>query len=334
MSNEKEEKELSPQDDEIQAELIRKANRSKRLASILPYAGMVGVILFFFIATKGKFLESANLALLLNQCFITLTVMSGAIFVYTLGNLDMSVGSVMALSAFVMTKMFLKGLPFIVCFLTSILLCIALFSITAIAKNKLGIIPFVASLCIMNICTGIVVVGIKQGDYTFPYSKISYLNTVPVKLVVLLTMLIIGYVLYNYTSFGKELKAIGGSPTVARISGINVEKLNRLAYACLGIAVGVASFFAVLRGGKADTSIGSGINLNIMVGIVLGGFPLYGGANCRYSAPFVGAITVTALTNGLSMLGQASAVGYGIRGLLFIIIVGLTYEKSKGNLIS
>ena len=96
---------------------------------------------------------------------------------------------------------------------------------------------------------------------------------------------------------------------------------------------GIAGLFTVARAGVVDTSVGSSTNLNVMVGIVLGGFPLSGGANSRFSAPIIGTLMVTVLTNGLGMLGYASAIGYGIKGLLFIAVIALTYEKSKGKLV-
>ena len=107
-----------------------------------------------------------------------------------------------------------------------------------------------------------------------------------------------------------------------------------MAYITIGITIGVASLFAVIRGGEADISIGTGVNLNVMIAVVLGGFPLYGGANARFSAPIIGALMVTVLTNGLSMMGQANSLGYAVKGILFIIVVGLTYEKSNGKLIN
>ena len=152
-------------------------------------------------------------------------------------------------------------------------------------------------------------------------------------MLVLIALILIGYVLYNYTGFGKSLKAIGGSPVVARISGIKVEKVTYLAYILIGVMIGISALFTVARSGAVDPSVGSSMNLNVMIAIVLGGFPLSGGANARFSAPLIGALMVTVLTNGLAMMGQANALGYGIKGLLFIIVVALTYEKSKGKLI-
>ena len=143
-----------------------------------------------------------------------------------------------------------------------------------------------------------------------------------------------GYFLFNYTGFGKSLKAIGGNTTAARISGIRVERCIFLAYAAIGFTLAVGGLFTVVRAGIADTAVGGGLNLNVMTAIVLGGFPLSGGANAKFHAPLVGALTVTILTNGLGLLGYANAVGYAIKGLLFIIVVALTYEKSKGKLIS
>ena len=205
--------------------------------------------------------------------------------------------------------------------------------ITATAKNYLKLNPFIASLCVSNISSGIVVAVTKQGKITFPYSKAPWLNNTSTKVLVLIALILIGYVLYNYTGFGKSLKAIGGSPVVARISGVKVEKVTYLAYILIGVMIGISALFTVSRSGAVDPSVGSSMNLNVMIAIVLGGFPLSGGANARFSAPLIGALMVTVLTNGLAMMGQANALGYGIKGLLFIIVVALTYEKSKGKLI-
>jgi ribose transport system permease protein len=71
-----------------------------------------------------------------------------------------------------------------------------------------------------------------------------------------------------------------------------------------------------------------------MIGLVLGGFPLAGGARSRFSAPIIGALMITALTNGLALMGQANTIGYAIRGILLIIVVSMSYDKSDGELIT
>ena len=324
-------------EDLIQLSLNKKAARRDTMTQILPYAGILLLIAVFEVLTQGKFLGVENLKLLLNQSFNMCMLMCGAVFLYALGNLDMAVGAVMSLAAVVLTRSYRAGIPLILATLLGIIVAVAFMSVTAVAKNKLKIQPFIASMCVQNVSNGIVLVVYKmlgKEGITFPYSQVSWIDSWGVKIAALIIMLVIGYVLFTHTSFGKSLKAIGGNPNVAKISGIHVERTTWLAYVAAGIAIGIAALFAVVRGGIADTSIGNGVNLNVMIGVVLGGFPLYGGANAKFSAPIIGALTVTVLTNGLGFIGYSNAIGYAIKGVIFLTVVGLTYEKSKGKLIN
>ncbi len=321
-------------DDLIQQSLNRAAQNKERFSTLLPYAGIVLLVLLFAILTKGKFISLENLKLLLNQCFVMVIIMIGATFIYAHGSMDMAIGNILALSSLVLALLYNANVPFVISLLAAIVTSVGFMCITATAKNYLGLNPFIASLCVANIASGIVVARCKVSKVTFAHSKAPWLNEVWLKLVVLVALIIIGYMVFNYTAFGKSLKSIGGNLTVARISGIKVEKTTYLAYIALGIAVGIAALFTVSRVGAVDPSIGSSMNLNVMIAIVLGGFPLAGGANSRFSAPIIGSLMVTTLTNGLAMMGQANFLGYGIKGLLFIIVVAITYEKSKGKLIN
>lgn len=322
-------------EEDIQAKLNHKANRKERITTVLPYLGIAFLIIFFIIATNGRFIEIKNIKLLLNQSFSMVIVAVGAAFIYATGGLDMAVGSVMALSALVTTMLYQQDLPLIVCLLSGIGVSVLSMSITALAWNHLHISAFIASLCVMNVASGIVLAAkAKYGKIQFTYSKSPWLDSAEIKIIVLIVMIVIGFILFNYTKFGKSLKAIGGSPRVAHVSGIKVETSRLLAYVVMGITIGIAALFAVVRGGIADTSIGAGMNLNVMTAVVLGGFPLSGGANAKFSAPIIGALMVTILTNGLGIMGYANSMGYAIKGVLLLIVVAMTYERSKGKLIN
>jgi ribose transport system permease protein len=320
-------------EDEIQEILNRKAIRKDRITQLLPFIGIVVLIAFFMVTTKGRFLGAANLKLLLNQCFTMVIVMVGAVFLYSLGSMDMALGAVMGVSALVITVLYTMGIPLLISLMAGIATSILFMSVTALAKTKLHVDPFIASLCVMNVCNGIVMAVSKVGKPVFPYSKAPWLNLWNTKIVVLILVVAIGYVLFNYTAYGKSLKAIGGNPMVAHISGIKVDRVTLLAYVTVAVTLGIASLFAIVRGGLADTSVGAGVNLDVMVAVVLGGFPLSGGANAKFSAPIIGALMVTILINGLAMMGQANVLGYAVKGVLFIVVVALTYEKSNGKLI-
>lgn len=322
-------------EEEIQRELVKKADRKSKLTMVLPYAGLVLLVAFFTIATGGKFVGGENIVLLLNQCFNMVVVIVGGAFLYAIGGLDMAIGSVMGVSAMIMTLLFSNGVPLLFSFLVGLAASIACMSVTACAKNYLKVDPFVASMCVMNVCQGIVTTVIaKKGTLTFPFSKAPWLDASVTKVITLVLLIATGYVLFNKTAFGKSLKAIGGNPKVAKISGIKVERTVLLAYVAIAFTLTLGALFATVRAGVVDSGIGAGLNLNVMTAIVLGGFPLTGGANARFSAPIVGALTVTVLSNGLGMLGLANTLGYAIKGLMFLIVVAISYEKSKGKLIS
>ncbi|MCC8044834.1 MAG: ABC transporter permease [Clostridiales bacterium] len=326
-------KSAASQGEDIQKKLNEAELRKERLTMVLPYAGIVFLVVLFSVLTKGKFIGADNLSLLLNQCYTLVIVIIGATFLYSMGAMDLSLGQVMAVSSMVLSLLYQRNVPLLVCFLVAVIVAVAFMSITATAKNYLKLDSFIASLCISNVASGIVSAVSKKGKIVFPYSKAPWLNGVPVKVVVLVVLLVVGYLLYNYTVLGKSVKAIGGSMTVARISGIKVEKTIYLVYLLMGIMLAIAGVFNVARAGVVDPTTGSSMNLNVMVGIVLGGFPLSGGANSKFSAPIIGALMVIILTNGLGMLGYASAVGYLFKGILFVIVIALTYEKTKGKLV-
>lgn len=321
------------EDNGIQQKLNRDAMRKERLTQILPYIGILFLIALFTALSKGKFIGMENLGLLINQCFTMVIVIIGATFLYATGAMDMSIGQVLAVSSLVLTLLFQRNIPLIICLLAGIATAVVCMCVTATARNYLKLDPFIASMCISNVCSGIVSAVSKKGKVIFPYSQAPWLSSPVVKVLVIIVMVGIGYFLYNYTAFGKSVRSIGGSPVVSRISGIRVEKTIYFVYIAMGIAIGISALFTVARAGVVDPTIGGSMNLNIMVALVLGGFPLSGGANAKFSAPIIGSLMVTILTNGLGMLGQASSVGYCIKGLLFIIVIALTYEKSKGKLV-
>ena len=321
--------------EEIQLVLDAKARRKQRITMVLPYVGIVLLLLFFSLFTDGKFFQIDNFKLLVSQCFTTTIVVMGCAFLYAEGCLDMAVGAVMAVSTLVLTRSILNlQLPIGIALLLAVVVSIFFMSITALTKNFLHVEAFVASMCILYLCSGIVQISEADGTTYFPYSAYKYFDSPVIKTVTLIVLFGIGYVLFNYTRVGKSLKAIGGNSVVAKISGINLNWFNWIADTLCAVTLAIAGLFSVVRTGQVDSAAGSGLNLNVITAVVLGGSPLTGGTNSRFLSPVLGSLMVTILTNGLALMGYANAIGYFIKGVMFLVVVGLTYERSKGKLIS
>lgn len=320
--------------DEIQLKLNQAARRKDIVTKVLPFTGLVFLLILFSLTTNGLFLDESNFAVLVNQCFTLVIIAVGAAFVYASGAMDMSVGGVLAFSQLGAALIIRDtNMPIVVAALACILMAVVCSSFSAIMHVLFRVPIFVATLCNMYICTGIVTLMVEKSDVYITYSEFAYLNSTEIKLSVLVIVVALGYILFNYTRLGKDLKALGSNPSAAVLSGVRRGPVLLLSFVILGVCIGISAFFTLMRNGVVNAASGTGVQLNVMVAIVLGGFPLAGGARAHLPATIVGALMVTILTNGLVLIGLSPEWGNLAKGVLFLIVVALTYDKSKGKLV-
>lgn len=319
---------------EIQHELDRKAARKNRLNLIIPYVGLIFVTVFFEIVTGGKFLGRDNMGNLINQGFVLCMIAIGSAFVYAHGGMDFSVGAVSGVAQLVLGALILAGCPLWLCIATSILVCVVGGTCTAAITLLLGVPVFVGSMCVRTSATGILKTAVETSELAVNFQKYNYINNVWVKAVILLLSIVVAVYLFNYTTIGKYNKAIGGNARTAQQAGVNRKKYVFIGYLIMGICVGIASVFAFFRSAQVSAYSGNGYEFNVMMAIILGGFPMTGGDRSRISGAIVGALTVTLLTNGLGLWGLDATLINGVKGLLFVAIVALSYDRSAGKLVS
>jgi ribose transport system permease protein len=319
---------------QIQIDLDKKAKRKALIETILPFTGLVAIFVFFIVITQGKILNPQNVENLINQSFVMVLVAVGAAFVYAHGGMDFSMGTVSGVSQLVM-GLFLVRLhvpvwaAIFVCILTSVAACGMVGGLSLVFKVPV----FVASLCMRSICTGILTTVLSNREIILGYGEYLAFNNAALKALVLILVFAVGYYLFNFTAIGKREKAVGGNRLTADQAGIRVPDTIFIAYIFLGICVGIASFFSIFRVSTVSSASGSGLEFNIMTAMVLGGFPFAGGDKARLQAAVIGAITVAILTNGLTLWGLDVNLVNGVKGALFIVIVGLSYDKNSGKLV-
>ena len=102
-----------------------------------------------------------------------------------------------------------------------------------------------------------------------------------------------------------------------------------LSHLILGVCVGIAACFQMVRAGSVSSQSGSGLEFNIMIALALGGFPMAGGASAKIRSTIIGVLTITFLTNGLTLAGMDSTYINLVKGLLFILIVAVSYDRSN-----
>lgn len=315
---------------DVQEILNKKAQRRSLLTNLLPFTGLTFIFLFFIIVTNGKMLGSRNLTNLISQCFSVSLVAVGASFVYAHGGMDFSIGVssgvAQLVAALILTATVLPTWMAIAACIFTAVLCSTIVGATS---AFLRVPVFVVSLCMRAICSGTLTVGISKSDIAIDYLKFNAFNNEFLKLYLLLAAIGIGYYLFEYTSLGKSEKAIGGNAFTSFQAGVKVKSCQILAYTLMGLCVGIAAFFQLTRTGSVSGSSGSGLEFDIMVAIVLGGFPMTGGSAAKLRAALIGAFTITILSNGLVLWGMDYLLINGVKGLLFLIIVAISYDRTN-----
>lgn len=328
-----ENKKMQLSEEQIQEELNRKAARKDIITFLLPIIGLVLLVVFFAVMTGGKFFSSSNLGNLISQGFTIILVAAGAAFIYAGGNLDMSLGAVFGVTevaaGLIMSRYQANGwIVLLVAVITGVLCT----SVTAMTYSLLNVPPFVASLCMMNICNGIISWVVEDGEVYTNYSLYSQWDRTVVHGIVLVLVLGSGYYLFTRTRIGKDAKALGGNRMTAVISGVRKTKAIWICYALLGVCIGLAGFFGIVRACRVSAGSNT-LALNTITAVVLGGFPLRGGAKAHFHAAIVGAVIVTILSNGLTLMGLDPAITLAVKGALFLVVVAVGTDRSKGKLI-
>lgn len=301
----------------------------QKIQQFLPVAGLLFIILFFGIVTDGRIFSRTNMVSILNQCFTLVIAAVGGTFVYAHGGMDMSIGSVQGLCVWI-GILVINATNWVVGLATILLLGMFCGFVTGGTHISLGIPAFITSMCVSYICRGIVTTAVSNRSIRVDTSFYKF-NNWGLKLAVLVVVIAIGMILFERTRTGKTLKAIGGNKTAASFAGVNVKKSILSAYMILGCCIGLTAFFAISREGAASSGTGSGLELDMMLAVALGGLPFTGGAAAHMSCAVVGSMIITILGNGLMLWGIPVEAIQGIKGILFLTVIAITYEKTNVN---
>lgn len=318
----------------IQEKLDKRAAQKRLIGMIIPYLGLAFIFVFFTIVTNGRFLSPVNIENLINQSFTLTIIAIGSVFVYAHGGKDMSIGASSGVGQLACAMLLVAGFPVWIAVSACILVTMAAASAVAGIAIKLRVPVFIGSMCIRTSFVGILQMVTLQGEVIVDFQRYNYMNSSTAKFIIILVFCAIGYFMFSFTSFGKYNKAIGGNQVTAAQAGIQTNKSILFAFLFMGFCVGVSAMFSLFRLGKVTGTSGSGIEFNIMIAMALGGVPMMGGEKTKISSAIVGAISIIFLTNGLQLWGLLPAVINGAKGLLFVIIIALSYDRSAGKLIS
>ncbi|MPW26576.1 hypothetical protein GC105_12335 [Alkalibaculum sp. M08DMB] len=302
--------------------------------TIIQYASLLFVILLFGIITGGNIFSSYNVKTLIGQISPLMIVSSGVVFMFANGSIDIASGAVIGLCAMLSALILNSTDSLPLALIVSVIVSIVLYLFSTFVSIKFGLVSTIASLAIMFMARGVITYVCSLMPSTVislnNYSILQKFKTDPVlQIVITVSIVVITWIIFSFTKIGKGAIAIGDNPVSARQSGIKIEKTKCICAAIAGTCVGIASIFSLARAGSVTKNIGSGIEMDIMVAIILGGMSLAGGSKSKFSAAVIGTITFRLLSNGMTMSGVPTRYVSLIRGIIFLVIVFATLRQSK-----
>lgn len=313
------------------AYFFRKRQAGERhISEIFPILGTVAVAVLFAVTTKGRFLAIGNLKLIIVQSTIVMIGALGTAFVLAHGNVDLSIGGVLAMSCLAgyYAGQIQPALLVPACLLSSVGLSL----LVGATHVYLGIPAFISGLCVMFIGTG-VVQSLAGAGLTTP-KEYDGLDNIWFYLAVLAVVIAVSCVLFHATKLGRYSAAIGANPRAAQLSGVNVRRYKMLAFLYSGVCVGIGAFLTLLRSGGITASTGGTFQIDCLIVMVLGGLPLSGGFGVKIQNVAFGALAYYMLNNGLIMSNVSPTIIFAIKGVLFLLIVGITYNRHSGQALS
>jgi rhamnose transport system permease protein len=299
-------------------------------------SGIIAVLVVFVAVTASiqpRFVDQANIQFLLSNTTVYALLALGETMVVLSRNVDLSVGSVLGLSAYVSTNLFghHPGLPIPVVFLVGLgigLVC----GIGNGLMVAIGRVPsLVVTLATLYIIRGIdilIVGGNEVVAQTLPNSFINIprANVFGVPYLAIVIAVVIGAGAYYLRSFrsGRELYAIGSNPEAARLAGIPVGKRIFTAFAVSGGIAGLAGVLWAAQYQTIDSTAGTGYELTVISAVVVGGVAIFGGSGSAVGAA-VGALLLSTIASALNVLGISPFWDQAIAG--FLLLVAITLDR-------
>lgn len=312
----------------------KRLNTSK-IASFSSFAGLA-LLIILYVVLMGSNLSGFALTTVLNQTVITALVATGAVFIYTTGAFDISLGAEVAVAALVGAYAYLWTESIWVMLLVCVVLAVAIGAFNSVLANVFNLPVFVTTIAMLSVLNSLVKVLINASggaNVKVPKSAVRGIDTVQIKLLVLVGFLVLAVLLFRYLKIGRQEKFIGGNPVCAQLTGINAKKLTITAFMIAGLGAGLAAFLYIVRSPTLSSDTASSIGMDVMVSIVFGGMPISGGAKSKISSGIIGATSMVLLSQIMQILNLGSGINQLVKALLFLVVVSLASINYRSKML-
>ncbi len=287
-------------------------------------------VTFFSIVTE-YFLTMPNFRNILSNSVDLAIVAIGMTMIILMGQIDVSIGSVLGIIAIVVSNLLLMGVNPILVIIAGIITGAILGSLNGVLVGYVGIPGIIVTLGMMNIWRA-GIFGLLGGDWisgippVFDFISDQFYG-IPINLIIILALYAIFWYVLKYRRFGRHIYAIGNDKEAARLSGIKVERVIVYTYALMGALVSLAAFTYLGRMGGVEITVKQLLPLKAIAAVVIGGTAITGGKGSVLGT-LLGVLFVNVLQNGIILLGIPSLWEQAIVGVLIILAMASDLIRS------
>lgn len=311
-------------------DMKRKVSELSRYGIYIAFAAMC----ILFAIMNPLFLAPGNIINIIRQVSFNAILAMGMLMVIITGGIDLSVGSVVALSAVITASLVQTSSPVMPVLLAVLIglgigaLC-GVFNGLLITKGKLA--PFIVTMVMMTMARGAAQLFTKGRPVTglletFDFLGAGFILGIPVPIYILVVVVLITHFILTCTRTGRYIYAVGGNEQAAIASGLKAHQMKLFVYIFSGIMAALVGIILTARLNSASPVLGNGYELDAIAAVVIGGASMNGGKG-KVIGTVIGALIIGTISNGLDILNVSSYWQQIIKGI--IILVAVLLDKKE-----
>ena len=304
-------------------------NNKKLVNRIQDLGALIALILLVIVIgiISPEFRTVSNFLSLFRQSSINGFIAFGMTCVILTGGIDLSVGSVLALSTALCAGFIRGGMPVGIAMLLALVIGTLLGAVSGLLVTKGRLQPFIATLVTMTVYRGLTMIYMDGkpisdlGDsFTLKVVGKGNFYHIPIPVILFVAVFAIMMFILEKTTFGRRVYATGSNEKSAKLAGVNVDKTKLITYAISGGMAALSGLILLSILSSAQPTLVEGYELDAIASVALGGTSMNGGRG-RIWGTFVGILIIAVLNNGLNILGVSSYYQDVVKGIVILIAV-------------
>ncbi|WP_082830381.1 ABC transporter permease [Aeribacillus pallidus] len=299
------------------------------------YIAFIGVLIYFSVTLYDEgFLSTSNLLNIARQTAMISIMGVAMTFVISTGEIDLSVGSITALSSLTAALALQAGFGLIGGLAAGLGTGLLVGLVNGFLVTKIAIPSFLVTLGMMEAVKGLAMWITNTAPVPIVHSTFNYLfgsgdiGPIPILLIWTVVITVIGHILLKKTAFGRQTLATGGNEIAAKYTGIKTNRIKFIVFLISGLMAGFAGLLYAGRMHSGRFTFGEGDELSVIAAVILGGTSLFGGVGTVIGTVF-GSIMIGTINNGLIIMGLDVSQQMIIKGLIIILAVAFGRKTLK-----